>query len=76
MEELTILLDDHRQTINDDIDKKLAGTNTALQRLNESIAMLNTCFDRLVNLPPNNGRLDPHVAAHEQEEFITDDGIL
>ena len=34
-EELTMLLDDHRQTINDDIDKKLARTNTALQRLNE-----------------------------------------
>ena len=54
MEELTMLLDDHRQTIHDNIDKKLAGTNTALQRHNENIAMLNT-RDRLVNSPPNNG---------------------
>jgi hypothetical protein len=30
-EELTILLDDHRQAINDDINKKLAETNTTLQ---------------------------------------------
>ena len=75
-EELTMLLDDHRQTINDDIDKKLAGTNTALQQLNESIAMLNTRFDRLVNPPPNNGRVDPHGAAYEQEESVADDEVL
>ena len=75
-EELTMLLDDHQQTISNNIDKKLAGTNTALQRLNESIAMLNTRFDRLVNPPPNNGRVDPHGAAYEQEESVADDEIL
>ena len=52
------------------------GTNTALQRLSESIAMLNTWFDRLVNPSPNNGWVDPHGAAYEQEEFVTDDEIL
>ena len=30
-EELTMLLGDQRQTISNDIDKKLVGTNTALQ---------------------------------------------
>ena len=38
--------------------------------------MLNTCFDRLVNPPPNNGRVDPRGAAYEQEESIADDEIL
>jgi hypothetical protein len=75
-EELTMLLDDHRQTISNNIEKKLLGINTPLQWLNESIAILNTRFDRLVNLSPNNGRLDPNVAAHEQEEFVVDEEIL
>ena len=65
-EELTMLLDDHWQTINGDIDKKLAG----------SIAMLNTRFDRVVNQPPNHRHVDPHGTAHEQEESVVDDEIL
>jgi hypothetical protein len=75
-EELTMLLDDHRQTISNNIEKKLLGINTPLQWLNESIAILNTRFDRLVNLSPNNGRLDPNVGAHEQEESVADEEIL
>jgi hypothetical protein len=38
--------------------------------------MLNTRFDRVVNQPPNHGRVDPHGAAHEQEESVADDEIL
>ena len=57
-EELIMVWNDHRQAITDDFNKKLAETNTTLQRLNDSIAMLNTRFDRLVNQPPNHGRVD------------------
>ena len=38
--------------------------------------MLNTRFDRLVNPLPNNGQVDPHGVAYEQEESIADDEIL
>ena len=70
------MLNDHRQAINDGIDKKLADTNTTLQQLNDSIVILNTRFDRVVNQPPNHGRVDPHGAAHEPEESVADDEIL
>ena len=38
--------------------------------------MLNTRFDRLVNPPPNNGQVDPHGVAYEQEESVADDEIF
>ena len=66
-EDLTKVLDEHRHAINDDIDKKLAETNTTLQRLNDSIVMLNARFCRLANQPLNNGCVDPHGVAHEHE---------
>ena len=76
MEELTMVLNDHRQAITDNFDKKLTDTNTTLQQFNDSIAMIITCFDRVVNYPPNHGRVDPCGADHEQEEFVADDKIL
>lgn len=66
-EELTRVLDEHRHAINDDIDRKFAKTNTALQQLNDSIATLNARIDGLVNRPPNNGRMDPQGAVHDHE---------
>ena len=72
-EELTMVLDDHRQTINDSIDMKHVETNAMLQQLNDNIVMLNTHFDRLVN-PPNKGHVYPRVAAHEHK--VVDDNEM
>ena len=38
--------------------------------------MFHIRFDRVVNQPPNYGRVDSHGAAHEQEESIVEDEIL